>query len=132
MVLRASVRTSVLTIACLSLVAGIVPAAAQGPQDPVVDRAGAYQGWGDPGGFYNIAPAGQDGVLNVAEIAEAQATGEAPEHVDDQLELYAGLIREGVTPGFTAEKLDAWFKAASFGVREGDVPAPTTPVAATT
>lgn len=115
------IRACIAATAGLALTAGLLPAAAQAPPDDDDEAPGQYQGFGDPGGFHNIAPPGQDGSLNTLEVAQAQASGETPPHFDDQLDLYAGLIRDDVTPGFAAEDLDVWFKDASFGLREDDV-----------
>ena len=51
---------------------------------PTAAQIGHYRGFGDAGGFVNILPPGQDGVLNGPETVQAQA-GTYPPHVKDQL-----------------------------------------------
>ncbi len=99
------------------IAAGTVPAAAAADGAP----DGHYRGNGDPGGFHNIVPPGQDGVLNGPEAIQASTTGDVPPHFQDQLQMYADLILDKATPGFTADKLDTYYKDASFGVKPEDV-----------
>ncbi len=79
---------------------------------------GNYQGFADAGGFLNIVPPGQDGVLNDAEALQARA-GQYPPHVKDQLSMYGDLVYN--TPGLTEDRLSQFYKDASFGVREDDI-----------
>ena len=74
---------------------------------------GHYREFNDAGGFLNIVPPGQDGVLNGPEAILAQ-TGTFPPHVQDQLGMYGDLVYN--TPGMTEERLTEFFKDASFGV----------------
>lgn len=81
---------------------------------------GHYRAFGDPGGFVNVVPPGQDGTLNAAEAAAAQI-GTYPPHVTDQLEMYEQLVFSEATPGFADAELLDHFKDGSFGVRPGDI-----------
>jgi acyl-homoserine lactone acylase PvdQ len=108
-----------LAVFALSLLAAVlapVPASRTGVAG---DEAGwEHQGFGDPGGFLNILPPGQKGVLNGAEALAAQL-GDYPPHVEDQLHMYGDLVYH--TPGLTEAGLMQFFKDASFGVAPGDV-----------
>ena len=101
-------RSVIALIDLASLVASALPAAAQGH----------YREFGDPGGFLNIVPPGQDGVLNGPEAVAAQG-GQYPPHVMDQLAMYGDLVY--AAPGLTEARLLEFFKDASFGVRPEDV-----------
>ncbi|MBI1886645.1 MAG: penicillin acylase family protein [Chloroflexi bacterium] len=79
---------------------------------------GHYQDFGDAGGFMNILPPGQDGVLNGPEALAAQA-GDYPPHVLDQLDMYGDLVYN--TPGLAEDRLPEFFKDASFGVPQDDI-----------
>ncbi|RCW45740.1 acyl-homoserine lactone acylase PvdQ [Halopolyspora algeriensis] len=81
---------------------------------------GHYRDFGDPGGFVNIMPPGQDGTLNAPEALAAR-TGHYPPHVTDQLARYEELVHEQATPGFTDADLLEHFKDASFGAAPGDI-----------
>jgi hypothetical protein len=80
--------------------------------------SGHYHDFGDQGGFLNILPPGQDGVLNGPEAILAQG-GQYPPHVKDQLGMYGDLVYN--TPGLAEEQLSQFYKDASFGVPEDDV-----------
>ena len=99
-------------------------AGGQAPLDP-----GSYQGFGDAGGFMNILPPGQDGVLNGTEAILAQG-GVYPPHVQDQLGMYGDLVY--ATPGLTDEQLPQYYKDASFGVRPDDIDRVYSPTAGVT
>lgn len=73
----------------------------------------------DPGGFLNILPPGQEGVVNGPDQIQSQMTGELPEHVADQLPMYDGIL--DATPGITANQLTDFYKDASFGVPPDDI-----------
>jgi acyl-homoserine lactone acylase PvdQ len=79
---------------------------------------GHYQEFGDAGGFLNILPPGQDGVLNGPEAIAAQG-GVYPPHVTDQLPMYGDLVYS--TPGLDESRLQEFFKEASFGVHPDDI-----------
>ncbi len=75
---------------------------------------------GDAGGFFNVVPPGQDGVLSLTEILAAEG-GSPPAHFADQLSMYEGLVYQDATPGMTAAKLLRFYKDASFDVPDGDI-----------
>jgi acyl-homoserine lactone acylase PvdQ len=100
-----------LTTVCIISATGNAASSA----DPSV---GHYREFNDAGGFMNILPPGQDGVLNGVEAIAAQ-TGTYPPHVRDQLAMYGDLVYN--TPGLTEDRLSEFFKDASFGVREDDI-----------
>lgn len=110
--LRAAVGTAAVALALLAVGPG-------GAAGQATD--GRYRQFGDAGGFRNILPPGQDGVIDGPEQFRWQA-GERDgdlAHVADQLELYADLLDR--SPGLSEDDLDALFKDASFGVAPGDV-----------
>lgn len=96
---------------------------------PVAAQTGSYQAFGDSGGFLNIVPPGQDGVLNAAETLQAQL-GTWPPHVLDQLSMYGDLVYN--SPGLTEDRILEFFKDASFGVREDDIERSYSPTAGVT
>jgi acyl-homoserine lactone acylase PvdQ len=65
----------------------------------------------------NVLPPGANGLSNLAELGAFLTTGARPAHNDDQLALYAGLLR--APRPFTEGTLDALFKSADFGVPPG-------------
>ncbi|CAN5385414.1 hypothetical protein BH23ACT9_BH23ACT9_05290 [soil metagenome] len=100
-----------------------VPALAQDGGD------GRHRQDGDVGGFLNIMPPGQTGVLNTAELLAAQG-GRFPEHFNDQTGMYEDLVYEAGLPvpgdagepflGLTDGDIERFFKDGSFGAA-GDV-----------
>ncbi len=110
--------------ALMLVLGGVIGTAGLAPTGPAAadgdDNPGRYQVNGDLGGFLNVMPPGADGVINAEEAAAAAAAGGTlPEHVDDQLELYASLADAG--PGVTDDDLLDYFKDASFGVATDDI-----------
>src|SRR3954462_8768522 len=65
----------------------------------------------------NVLPPGANGLSNLAELGAFLTTGARPAHNDDQLGLYAGLLR--APRPFTRGPLDTLFKRADFGVPPG-------------
>ena len=112
-------RTGLPLASALALAASALAAPAAAA-DQAGSGPGHYRGFGDAGGFVNIVPPGQDGVLNATETLGAQA-GRYPPHVKDQLGTYEALVFDEATPGFTDADLLDYFKDASFGVRPGDI-----------
>lgn len=92
-------------------------------------QTGNYRAFGDAGGFLNIVPPGQDGVLNGIEAIQVQA-GTWPPHVIDQLSMYGDLVYNA--PGLTEDRIFEFFKDASFGVREDDIARTYSPMAGVT
>ncbi|MFS8514655.1 MAG: penicillin acylase family protein, partial [Planifilum fulgidum] len=74
-----------------------------------------YRDFGDPGGFMNILPPGQDGAVNGAEMLLYQLTKKYPKHYNDQTDMYNSLVY--AAPGISDEDLPKYFKDASFGVK---------------
>src|SRR3954454_12676075 len=60
------------------------------------------------GGFRDVLPPGTNGLADLAQLGTFVTTGQRPAHNDDQLSMYADLVR--ATPGLTAAQLDAYFK----------------------
>ncbi|MGI9018232.1 MAG: penicillin acylase family protein [Euzebya sp.] len=99
-------------------------------QDGVADD-GRYRGNGDVGGFANIMPPGQDGVLNGLELVAGQG-GMFPDHFNDQTAMYESLVYEGGlgVPGEAGEPflgvtdgdLARFFKDGQFGTDTDIVP----------
>jgi acyl-homoserine lactone acylase PvdQ len=90
---------------------------------------GHFHELGDPGGFLNIVPPGQDGVLNGPEAVQAQA-GTYPPHVMDQLGMYGNLVYN--VPALTDDRLLEFYKDASFGVPDADIDRTYAPTAGVT
>jgi acyl-homoserine lactone acylase PvdQ len=97
-------------VAALSLT--LAPAAhAAAPVAPYGDS--------DYGGFRDVLPPGTNGLANAVQLGAFLTTGARPPHNDDQVGMYAELVR--ATPGLTADTLGKYFKDSTFGVRAGDV-----------
>ena len=79
----------------------------------------------DPGGFWSILPPGQEGNANAFEAASFLAGGTRPPHFDDQSAMYDRLARE--YPSLTTERIDDYFKVASFNVPEDQIESIETP-----
>jgi acyl-homoserine lactone acylase PvdQ/putative cell wall-binding protein len=104
-------------LAALALVLTLLPAWAQD-----AEVGGRHRDDGDVGGFLNVMPPGQDGVLNAAELAAARAGGQFPPHFNDQTPLYDGILDEaGIAIageellGISDGDLERFFKDASYG-----------------
>lgn len=69
----------------------------------------------DPGGFLNIMPPGQNGVVNFGEVLKYLITGKYPKHFNDQTDMYASLIERA--PTLTEDELSQYFKEASFEIQ---------------
>ncbi len=90
---------------------------------------GNYRGFGDAGGFINILPPGQDGVLNGPETIQAIG-GTYPPYVRDQLDMYQALV--WASPGLTEADIFDYFKDASFGTPDTDILRTYSPIAGVT
>lgn len=90
---------------------------------------GRYREFGDAGGFVNILPPGQDGLLNGVQAIQAQA-GTYPPYVRDQLDMYGALVY--AAPGLTEDRIFDFFKDASFGAKDDDVLRTYSPTAGVT
>ncbi len=82
-------------------------------------------GANDAGGFRNVLPPGEAGTDNALELAAFQATGARPNHWDDQLPLYTGLLY--ASPNITHDDVAKYFKDATFGVKPEDVASTVSP-----
>jgi acyl-homoserine lactone acylase PvdQ len=91
----------------------LTPAAALAAPAP-----GGYQEH-DGRGFHDILPPGTNGLVNGAQLLQFELTGAKPSHNDDQLGMYADLVR--ATPGLQPADLEKYFKDSSFGVKAGHV-----------
>jgi acyl-homoserine lactone acylase PvdQ len=77
------------------------------------------------GGFRDILPPGTNGLANLVQLGSFLTTGQRPAHNDDQLGMYADLVR--ATPGMTYNKLGDFFKDSTFGVRPNDIASSVSP-----
>jgi acyl-homoserine lactone acylase PvdQ len=109
-------------VAALSLLLAAAPAA--GAQSP------APYGLNDAGGFLNVLPAGEQGVDNALEFGQFQATGAIPQHMRDQLPMYANLVY--AAPSLTDAQVPSYFKDATFGVQDANVAGTESPEAGLT
>jgi acyl-homoserine lactone acylase PvdQ len=111
----------------LLLVVALLVAALAAPAATAQEASdGRYRDFGDPGGFLNIVPPGQDGSLNAAEAAAARR-GTLPAYFNDQTPLYENLLYLAGLPTdadpvalehlerATDGDLASFFKDASFG-----------------
>ncbi len=78
-----------------------------------------------------ILPAGENGLVNAAQFAQFQKTGQRPPHSQDQLAPYENL--EFGYPSLTDATLKNYYLGESFGVRPGQIistehPSPKVPV----
>jgi acyl-homoserine lactone acylase PvdQ len=78
-----------------------------------------------------ILPAGENGLVNAAQLAQLEATGKRPPHSQDQLAPYENL--EFGYPSLTDSTLGKYYLPESFGVRPGQIiatqhPSPKVPV----
>jgi acyl-homoserine lactone acylase PvdQ len=78
-----------------------------------------------------ILPAGENGLVNAAQLAKFEATGQRPPHSQDQLAPYENL--EFGYPSLTDSALHNYYLDESFGVKPGQIirtehPAPAEPV----
>ena len=78
-----------------------------------------------------ILPAGENGLVNAAQLAQFEATGQRPPHSQDQLAPYENL--EFGYPSLTDSTLHKYYLDESFGVQAGEIiatehPSPKVPV----
>jgi acyl-homoserine lactone acylase PvdQ len=74
----------------------------------------------DFGGFLNVLPPGQNGLVNGPQLLAFQGdNSQRPPHNDDQLGMYSDLVHGA--PNLQEADLPKYFKDASFGVRPDDV-----------
>ncbi|MEA2309733.1 MAG: hypothetical protein QOI65_2019, partial [Thermoleophilaceae bacterium] len=83
---------------------------------PTAQPYGAH----DAGGFLNILPPGQNGLVNGPQLLQYEAdSSQRPPHNQDQLGMYGDLVY--AVPGLTRAQLPKYFKDATFGVKPADV-----------
>src|SRR3954469_2388797 len=87
--------------------------------------ATAPYGADDAGGFRNVLPPGTHGLVNALDLGANLAGGRLPEHYADQQPLYDGLLKR--SPSLDRAGIEASFKDATFGIRDGDLAAAVTP-----
>ena len=103
-------RRSVLLVLAIALIA-VVPSAAAAAVQPY--------GTNDAGGFRNVLPPGENGLVNLQQLFEFRGRGALPSHFADQQPLYENLLY--AAPGLTDEQIPLYYKDATFGVPPGGV-----------
>ncbi len=72
-------------------------------------------GANDAGGFRNVLPPGENGLLTASQLLKARGLEHIlPPHYADQQQLYEGLVYG--SPTLTEEQIPLYFKDATFGV----------------
>src|SRR5687768_12219305 len=99
------------TIVTALLLAFAAPASAAPEPQP--------RGTNDAGGFRDVLPPGTNGRVNGLELFEFQGSGRRPPHNDDQLGMYADLLRAPAP--FDTATIERFFKDSTFGVLPDDV-----------
>jgi acyl-homoserine lactone acylase PvdQ len=99
-----------------------VPAAARADVAPY--------GANDAGGFRNVLPPGENGLVNTLGLGANLTTGALPAHYDDQLALYRDLVY--ASPTLTHDQIGSYYKDATFGVAPGDVASSESPASGVT
>ncbi|HWG63824.1 MAG TPA: penicillin acylase family protein [Streptosporangiaceae bacterium] len=109
----------VLTAAVVALVSGLAPAGAgastSGGWATPTYRAGDYGG----GLVHSILPPGENGLVNVADLAQFELTGARPAGSQDQLAPYANLLYGA--QGLTDAQIPNYYNDESFGVKPSDI-----------
>jgi acyl-homoserine lactone acylase PvdQ len=82
-------------------------------------------GTNDSGGFRNVLPPGENGLVTLDEFSANGQNGALPPHFADQQPLYENLLYAG--PSLTHAQIGDYFKDATFGVRPGDVASSESP-----
>src|SRR3954463_1248 len=120
-----TIRRSLLAMACALALGSAAPAAAQVPSVPLPGPLGGNQqlpqpyGQNDAGGFRNVLPPGENGLDNIVQFGQFEASGKRPPHFDDQLSLYTDLLY--ASPTLRHDQIANYYKDATFGVRSDDV-----------
>ncbi|MBS1879891.1 MAG: penicillin acylase family protein [Actinobacteria bacterium] len=77
-------------------------------------------GTNDAGGFRNVLPPGENGLVNTSQLLQARGQEHIlPPHFADQQPLYEGLLY--AAPTLTEAQIPLYFKDATFGVPAGEV-----------
>jgi acyl-homoserine lactone acylase PvdQ len=82
-------------------------------------------GTNDYGGFTAILPPGTNGLANILQLGQFEASGVRPAHNDDQYAPYANLVY--APPGLTAAQIPNYFHDATFGTPPGNVESTISP-----
>src|SRR5260370_20074189 len=115
----------------LVLITGLAPAQAQ---THASRSAAPTASWATPpyrafdyahGRVLSILPAGENGLMDAAELAKLEATGARPPVSEDQLGPYATLLY--AAPRLTNASLPSYYNDESFGVRARDIVATIRP-----
>src|SRR3954447_21976327 len=101
-----------LILAATAVLLTIAPAVLAAPTPGAYGENGAK-------GFRDILPPGTNGLVNSLQLVQFEASGTRPKHNDDQLSMYADLVR--ATPGLSAADVDKYYKDSTFGVQPGHV-----------
>jgi acyl-homoserine lactone acylase PvdQ len=118
--LRISSFVRTLATGIVVAVALALSAASAGAESPVQPY-----GANDAGGFRNVLPPGENGLVSAAELARYEADGTKPSHFDDQQHLYTDLLY--TSPKLTTTQVPDYFKDATFGVKDGDAESTESP-----
>ncbi len=86
----------------------------------------------DYGTVLNILPPGTQGRMNAVEALTFEATGERPEHFDDQLEMYDALNVPEPGAITDADLGSKYYKSAALGVAPADIVSTYSPKAGVT
>jgi acyl-homoserine lactone acylase PvdQ len=120
----ATAATAALVLAGVPPVAGAVTVSAPPPTYRADDYADGH--------VLSINPPGENGLVNAAQLAQFQATGQRPAGSTDQRTQYANLLHG--YPTLTDQTLPQYYNDESFGVPPADItrtetPSPSVPVA---
>ena len=102
----------------LSAFAVVLVAIALLPSAAIASTPQPY-GTNDAGGFRNILPPGENGLVNANQAAQFECCGTLPPNSNDQTSMYENLVY--ATPGLTAAQLPNYYKDATFGAQSQNV-----------
>jgi acyl-homoserine lactone acylase PvdQ len=102
-------------------VASLWTLAAAGPAAAAVQPYGTN----DAGGFRNVLPPGENGLVDFPQLLAFRGLGALPPHFADQQPLYENLLYAG--PTLSEAQIPTYFKDATFGVKPGEVASTVTP-----
>src|SRR5262245_60777448 len=86
----------------------------------------------DYGTVLNILPPGTQGRMNAAEVLTFEATGQRPQHFDDQLGMYDALNVPQPSSITDADLGSKYYKSAALGVAPADIVSTYSPRAGVT
>lgn len=119
-----TVAAAVLVVAGAQPFAGAATVSAPPPTYQADDYAG--------GKLLAVNPPGENGLVNAAQLAQFNASGQRPANSTDQRTQYANLLHGA--PSLTDQTLPQYYNGESFGIPSGQItrtetPSPTQPVA---